>query len=76
MEPALRSRFEQAGVKYAKNMHGQDRGLGKSWMQHFETDDRAVVEGYLHENDIEFEWTGDGTLKTWSVPRRDDRASR
>ncbi len=67
MEPALRSRFEQAGVKYAKNMHGQDRGLGKSWMQHFETDDRTVVEGYLRENDIEFEWTGNGTLKTWSV---------
>ena len=67
MEPVLRSRFEAAGVRYVKNMHGQDRGLGKSWMQHFETDDRAQVEGYLHENDIDFEWAVDGTLKTWSV---------
>ena len=67
MDPVLRSRFEATGVKYVKNMHGQDRGLGKSWMQHFETDDRDHVESYLRENDIEFEWTDDGSLKTWSV---------
>jgi alpha-ketoglutarate-dependent taurine dioxygenase len=67
MDPALRSRFERAGVKYVKNMHARDRGLGKSWMQHFETNDRAVVESYLCENDIEYEWANDGTLKTWSV---------
>ncbi|MBS0264207.1 MAG: TauD/TfdA family dioxygenase [Planctomycetes bacterium] len=67
MDSRLRSRFEQAGVKYVKNMHGQERGLGKSWMEHFETSDRNVVEGYLHENDIDFAWSNDGTLKTWSI---------
>ncbi len=67
MDHGLRERFEQAGVKYVKNMHGQDRGLGKSWMQHFETEDRGSVEDYLRENDIQFEWTADGTLKTWAI---------
>jgi alpha-ketoglutarate-dependent taurine dioxygenase len=67
MDPALRSRFEAVGVKYMKNMHGNDRGLGKSWMQHFETDDRTLVEDYLRQNDIDFRWTHDGSLKTWSI---------
>ena len=67
LEPKLRERFEKHGVKYAKNMHGQERGLGKSWMGHFETNDRSTVEGYLRENDIEFEWSPQGNLKTWSI---------
>ncbi len=67
MDSDLRERFERLGVKYAKNMHGQERGLGKSWMEHFETNDRNVVEGYLRENDIDFEWTDDRTLRTWSI---------
>lgn len=66
MDADLRERFERLGVRYTKNMHGQERGLGKSWMEHFETSDRSVVEGYLRENDIEFEWTADGNLRTWS----------
>ena len=67
MDADLRDRFEQLGVKYVKNMHGGTRGLGKSWMDHFETDDRSVVETYLKENDITFEWTENGTLQTWAI---------
>ena len=67
MKPALRDRFERLGVKYVKNMHGDERGLGKSWMEHFETDDRDIVEAYLHENDISFEWTDSGSLRTWAI---------
>jgi alpha-ketoglutarate-dependent taurine dioxygenase len=67
MNPEIRDRFEQHGVRYTKNMHGDEQGLGKSWMDHFETSDRDVVESYLNENDIEFEWTEDGSLRTWSV---------
>ena len=67
MDPDLRERFERGGVKYVKNMHGQERGLGKSWMQHFETSDRSTVESYLRENNIEFAWATDGTLKTWTI---------
>ena len=67
LNPEIRDRFEQQGVRYAKNMHGDERGLGKSWMGHFETDDRQVVEEYLNDNDIDFEWTESGALRTWSV---------
>jgi len=37
LDKDIRDRFEQLGVKYVKNMHGLERGLGKSWMDHFET---------------------------------------
>lgn len=48
-------------------MHGEERGLGKSRSQHFETDDRMIVEEYLIENDIDFEWTPEHTLRTSST---------
>lgn len=67
LDEGLRTRFEKLGVKYAKNMHGQERGLGKSWMDHFETNDKPTVESYLRDNEIEYGWTENGTLKTWSV---------
>ena len=67
MDRELRDRFERLGVKYVKTMHGQERGLGKSWMDHFETNDRGIVEEYLNENDIEFEWSSNGALQTWSI---------
>lgn len=66
MDPQLREQFERRGVRYAKNMHGDQRGLGKSWMEHFETSDRGEVEHYLRGNDIDFEWTSAGALRTWS----------
>ncbi|QDV53111.1 peptide synthase [Gimesia fumaroli] len=67
MPPATLARFEERGVRYVKNMHGQERGIGKSWMDYFETSDQDQVESYLKENDIEFEWTDDGNLRTWSI---------
>jgi alpha-ketoglutarate-dependent taurine dioxygenase len=69
MDPELREKFERRGVSYLKNMHGSGWGLGKSWSEHFETTDRSEVEGYLRENDIEFLWTADDSLKTWSTTR-------
>ncbi len=67
MDPVIRDRFERLGVKYVKNMHGEERGLGKSWMEHFETSDKGVVEAYLQENGITFEWAANGTLRTWAI---------
>lgn len=64
MPPAIREKFETKGVRYVKNMHGDANGLGKSWMDHFETNDRSTVEAYLGENDIDFEWLANGSLRT------------
>lgn len=64
MDADLRSKFESKGVLYVKNMHGDPQGLGKSWMEHFETSDRSIVEGYMRANEIDFEWAADNTLRT------------
>ena len=65
MPQDLRDKFESKGIRYVKNMHGEATGrLGKSWMQHFETEDRSVVEAYLTENEIDFQWNDDGGLRT------------
>lgn len=66
MEPELRARFTSKQVCYTQNMpNGKDMGiLGKSWQTLFETSDRTVVENYLTEANIEFDWQPDGSLKT------------
>ena len=67
MPPDLRLKFETLGVKYVKNMHANAQGLGKSWMDHFETSDREKVDAYLTENEIDYEWTVEGNLRTISI---------
>jgi alpha-ketoglutarate-dependent taurine dioxygenase len=66
MEPELRDRFIERQICYVQNMpNGKDMGvLGKSWQTLFETSDRAVVESYLKEANIEFDWKPDGSLQT------------
>lgn len=66
MEPELRDRFITKQVCYAQNMpNGKDMGiLGKSWQTLFETSDRTLVESYLKDSNIEFDWQPDGSLKT------------
>ncbi len=66
MEPEIRRKFEDRGVRYLKNIHGQTRGLGKSWSEHFETSDRGFIESWLRRNEIQFEWTADDALRTWA----------
>jgi alpha-ketoglutarate-dependent taurine dioxygenase len=66
MDAGLLDRFESRQIRYVKNMHG-GKGFGKSWQDHFETDDRSVVEQYLREGGVEFEWLDNGTLRTSQV---------
>ncbi len=72
MDPELRTKFELKGINYVKYMHGNALGgnalgMGKSWMDHFETSDKAWIENYLGANDIAFEWGVDGSLRTSAV---------
>ncbi len=66
IDPAIRKRFAERGVLYIKHMHGDVAGMGKSWMDHFETADRAVVEDYLRSHEVSFRWTEAGGLRTES----------
>lgn len=47
------------GVRYMQNLH-DGIGLGKSWQETFETDDRAAVEAFLDDADAKYQWTADG----------------
>jgi alpha-ketoglutarate-dependent taurine dioxygenase len=65
LDASVRERFEQRGVTYLQHLWDADDapGIGKSWQETFETHDRADVESYLRESDMEFEWT-DAGLRT------------
>jgi len=47
------------GVRYVQNLH-DGFGFGKSWMDTFETDDRAEVERFLEGTESEWEWGPEG----------------
>ena len=66
LDPEVRDPLVERGVRYVKNMHGGS-GFGKSWQDHFETDDRKVVERYLEEGEVEHRWGDDGSLWTSQV---------
>ena len=57
LDPELRDRFRKRGVRYVRNLPG-GFGLGKSWQQPFETEDRAVVEAHCNGEGIELKWNG------------------
>lgn len=59
LDPAVRHRFESRGITYLQHLWDADDqpGIGKSWQETFETGDRTVVEAYLRESGMEFEWT-------------------
>jgi amino acid adenylation domain-containing protein len=65
LDPAVRERFEQRRVMYVRNFGD---GLGLTWQHVFGTTDRARVEDYCRQSDIEFEWKAGGErLKTRQV---------
>jgi alpha-ketoglutarate-dependent taurine dioxygenase len=58
LDPAIRDAFAQ-GVRYKQNLH-DGIGLGKSWQETFETDDRAAVDAYLADADATWQWNAEG----------------
>lgn len=58
----IRDRFESKGITYLQHLWDADGkpGIGKSWQETFETNDRSGVERYLAESKMEFEWTDYG----------------
>jgi len=49
------------GVIYIRNLHG-GMGMGPSWQDTFETNDKTVAEDYCKKYAIEFEWHDDQLL--------------
>ena len=57
----LTTRFEQEGWTLVRSFNDE---IGASVGEAFGTDDRDTVEAYCRANAIEFEWQGDGALRT------------
>lgn len=58
----LIGRFERLGWLLIRNYNDD---VGASVADAFGTDDRRSVENYCRAHAIEFEWKGDGALRTW-----------
>jgi len=59
----LVARFREQGVLYTRAYRV---GMGLTWQEAFQTEDRAEVEDYCVHNGLEWEWCGDGELRTRS----------
>lgn len=66
LDPRIRERFAAGKIRYVSNAHGGE-GIGKSWQDTFETDDRSRVEEYLKAAGVDFRWGADGSLHTSQV---------
>ncbi len=66
LDPEVLDRFTRLGVCYTQNLHG-GVGLGRSWQQTFETEDRGEVERYLSAGEVEATWLDNGGLRTRQV---------
>ena len=58
IDPDVRQRFAEREILYVRNLHG-GFGLGRSWQDTFETDDRETIESRCREASIEFRWDDD-----------------
>lgn len=56
------SRFRDRGLIYTQKLHG-GQGVGKSWQDTFETEDRVEVEQFAAANGIQMDWTEDGGIR-------------
>jgi hypothetical protein len=62
LNPDLVEEFERKGITYIRNLHAGN-GLGPSWMDAFETRDKAFLEDYCARNSIELYWQKDGSVR-------------
>lgn len=62
--PEVRTRFADKGVMYVRNY---SRGLGLTWEESFQTDDRTAVEEYCRQSGLVPEWKEGNGLRTRRV---------
>jgi alpha-ketoglutarate-dependent taurine dioxygenase len=62
IDPTLRKKFEEHGLRYIRNFNGH--GIDLSWSDTFGTESREEVEQYARESNFEVFWNADGRLRT------------
>ncbi|MEU8177923.1 TauD/TfdA family dioxygenase [Microbispora hainanensis] len=65
LDDEVRDAFAK-GVRYTQNLHA-GRGLGKSWQETFETEDRDQVAAFLDAIGADWQWRPDGGLRISQV---------
>lgn len=63
LDPQLRERFARRKIRYVNNLHGGD-GMGKSWQDAYETNERSAVIQHLSDSGVDFKWDQRGNLRT------------
>jgi alpha-ketoglutarate-dependent taurine dioxygenase len=61
ISPAVRARLEERDYLYVRHFGS---GMGLSWQEAFQTNDRPAVESYCADNDVEFSWGAGEELTT------------
>jgi len=64
IDPAIREKFASRKLMYVRNY---GNGLDLPWQKAFSTEDKAQVEQFCRDNQIDFEWKADGELRTRQV---------
>ncbi len=64
IDSTIRQRFIDRKVMYVRNYND---GFGLPWTEVFQTADKAEVEKYCRDNEIEFEWKPNNRLRTRQV---------
>lgn len=59
----LVARFRERGVLYTRAYR---LGMGLTWQEAFQTEDRSVVEKYCEDNGLAYEWLEDDAMRTRS----------
>ncbi len=62
LDPQLVAPFAEHGVRYSRFLHG-GVGVGPSWQQTFETDDKAAVEQFCLDGQIQCQWLDNGGVQ-------------
>lgn len=64
LDPAILEKFARHGVMYVRNY---GHGLGLSWQEAFQTQDKFMVEQHCRNAFMEFEWRDRDHLRTWQT---------
>lgn len=62
IEPEVVKAFDEKEIIYIRNLHSGG-GLGPSWQEAFETEDKDFMEAYCKENGIEVSWKANGIVR-------------
>ncbi|AMP99116.1 SyrP-like protein [Pedobacter cryoconitis] len=66
LDPAIMGDFFDRNIKYIRNLHGGS-GIGASWQETFESDDKAFIEAFCLENEIKISWKENNSLRLEQV---------